>query len=62
VLAAPSRVAALLPHLTAHDILEIDREIRAALAQIDGVGQQEWRKLFGCLKLLSYMKYHNDGS
>jgi phage terminase Nu1 subunit (DNA packaging protein) len=50
LLAVPSRVAARLPHLTAHDILEIDREIRAALAHLDGFGQQEWRKLFGCLK------------
>jgi hypothetical protein len=33
-LAVPSRVAARLPHLTSHDILEIDGELRAALAQI----------------------------
>mgnify|MGYP000194478407 FL=1 len=31
MLAVPSRCGATLPHLTAHDIAEIDREIRAAL-------------------------------
>ena len=36
MLAVPSRVAARLPHLTAHDVAEIDAEIRAALAEIGG--------------------------
>ncbi|MBR3370894.1 MAG: terminase small subunit [Rhodobacteraceae bacterium] len=31
VLAVPSRVGAKLPHLTAHDVAEIDREIKSAL-------------------------------
>ncbi|BBU54069.1 hypothetical protein KU6B_03340 [Mameliella alba] len=31
MLAVPSRCGATLPHLTAHDVAEIDREIRAAL-------------------------------
>lgn len=33
MLAIPSRVGARLPHLTAHDLSEIDREIRDALAE-----------------------------
>ena len=33
---APSRVAARLPHLSKHDVAEIDSEIRAALAEIGG--------------------------
>lgn len=31
LLAVPSRVGAKLPHLTAHDVAEIDRELKAAL-------------------------------
>jgi phage terminase Nu1 subunit (DNA packaging protein) len=34
ILAVPSRCAARLPHLTAHDISEIDQEIRAALTDV----------------------------
>ncbi len=34
MLAVPSRVAQRLPHLTAHDVSEIDSEIRAVLAEI----------------------------
>lgn len=34
VLAVPSRVAARLPHLSKHDVAEIDQEIRAALGEI----------------------------
>ena len=34
MLAVPSRCAARLPHLTAHDVAEIDAEIRAVLAEI----------------------------
>jgi phage terminase Nu1 subunit (DNA packaging protein) len=34
MLAVPSRVAQRLPHLTPHDIAEIDREVRAALSEI----------------------------
>ena len=36
MLAVPSRVAQRLPHLTAHDVAEIDSEIRAALGEIGG--------------------------
>ena len=36
LLAIPSRVAARLPHLSNHDIAEIDSEIRAALSAIGG--------------------------
>ena len=36
MLAVPSRVAQRLPHLTPHDVSEIDAEIRAALAEIGG--------------------------
>jgi phage terminase Nu1 subunit (DNA packaging protein) len=34
MLAVPSRCAARLPHLTAHDVSEIDAEVRAVLTQI----------------------------
>jgi len=34
VLAAPSRCASRLPHLTPHDISEIDAELRAVLTEI----------------------------
>ena len=34
MLALPSRVAQRLPHLTAHDVSEIDAEVRAVLAEI----------------------------
>jgi phage terminase Nu1 subunit (DNA packaging protein) len=34
MLAVPSRCAARLPHLTAHDVAEIDREVRAVLTEI----------------------------
>ena len=34
MLAVSSRVAQRLPHLTPHDIAEIDREVRAALSEI----------------------------
>jgi hypothetical protein len=34
MLAVPSRVAARLPHLSKHDVAEIDAEIRAALAEL----------------------------
>ena len=34
MLAVPSRVAQRLPHLTAHDVAEIDAEVRAVLAEI----------------------------
>ena len=34
MLAVPSRCAARLPHLTPHDLAEIDAEIRAALTEI----------------------------
>jgi phage terminase Nu1 subunit (DNA packaging protein) len=30
----PARVAVRLPHLTAHDLAEIDREVRAALTEV----------------------------
>src|SRR5438046_2508303 len=36
VLAVPSRVAARLPHLSKHDVAEMDAEIRAALGDIGG--------------------------
>jgi Phage DNA packaging protein Nu1 len=41
LLAVPSRVAQRLPHLTPHDVSEIEREVRAALiglATADGSG------------------------
>jgi terminase small subunit / prophage DNA-packing protein len=34
ILAVPSRVQQRLPHLTPHDVAEIDAEVRAALAEI----------------------------
>jgi len=34
MLAVPSRVAQRLPHLTAHDVAEIDAEVRAVLTEI----------------------------
>lgn len=34
MLAVPSRVAARLPHLTRHDLAEVDREIRQALLEL----------------------------
>jgi phage terminase Nu1 subunit (DNA packaging protein) len=34
MLAVPSRVSQRLPHLSAHDVAEIDAEIRAALGEI----------------------------
>jgi phage terminase Nu1 subunit (DNA packaging protein) len=34
LLAVPSRVQQRLPHLTAHDVAEIDREVRAMLTQL----------------------------
>jgi phage terminase Nu1 subunit (DNA packaging protein) len=34
LLAVPSRAAQRLPHLTAHDVAEVDREIRDALAEL----------------------------
>ena len=34
MLAVPSRVAQRLPHLSAHDVAEIDQEVRAVLAEI----------------------------
>lgn len=34
MLAVPSRVAARLPHLSKHDVAEIDAEIRGALSEI----------------------------
>ena len=34
MLAVPSRVASRLPHLTAHDISELDLEIREALTSL----------------------------
>jgi terminase small subunit / prophage DNA-packing protein len=43
MLAVPSRVAARLPHLTAHDIGEIDQEVRAVLTDVGGRGQPSSR-------------------
>ncbi len=34
MLAVPSRVAQRLPHLTAHDVAEIDAKVRAVLAEL----------------------------
>jgi phage terminase Nu1 subunit (DNA packaging protein) len=34
VLAVPSRVSQRLPHLQAHDVAEIDAEVREALTEI----------------------------
>ncbi len=36
MLAVPSRAGARLPHLTAHDIAEIDAEVRAVLTEVGG--------------------------
>ena len=36
MLAVASRCGGRLPHLTAHDIAEIDREVRAALSELGG--------------------------
>ena len=38
MLAVPSRCAARLPHLTPHDVAEIDAEVRAVLTDVGGVG------------------------
>jgi phage terminase Nu1 subunit (DNA packaging protein) len=38
MLAMPSRCAARLPHLTPHDIGEIDAEVRAALVELGNDG------------------------
>jgi hypothetical protein len=38
MLAVPSRAAQRLPHLTAHDVAEIDVEVRAALTEIASAG------------------------
>jgi phage terminase Nu1 subunit (DNA packaging protein) len=38
LLAVPSRVQQRLPHLTVHDVAEIDREVRTVLKEI-GTGQ-----------------------
>jgi phage terminase Nu1 subunit (DNA packaging protein) len=34
MLAVPSRAAQRLPHLSAHDVAEIDAEVRAALVEL----------------------------
>jgi hypothetical protein len=36
MLSVPSRAAQRLPHMTAHDVGEIDREIRDALVPLPG--------------------------
>ena len=36
LLAVPSRCAGRLPHLTPHDVAEIDAEVRAALTELGG--------------------------
>lgn len=36
MLAVPSRVQQRLPHLTAHDVAQIDAEVRAALVEVGG--------------------------
>jgi phage terminase Nu1 subunit (DNA packaging protein) len=41
MLAVPSRVAARLPHLSKHDVAEIDQEIRTALVEIGKAGQRQ---------------------
>jgi phage terminase Nu1 subunit (DNA packaging protein) len=38
MLAVPSRVQQRLPHLTAHDVTEIDREVRAGLVELRSDG------------------------
>jgi phage terminase Nu1 subunit (DNA packaging protein) len=40
MLAVPSRVAARLPHLSKHDLAEIDAEVRAVLGEI-GEGSKQ---------------------
>lgn len=46
MLAVPSRAGARLPHLTPHDIAEIDAEVRAVLTELGGAsterGGQQW--------------------
>jgi phage terminase Nu1 subunit (DNA packaging protein) len=39
MLAVPSRAAQRLPHLGAHDVSEIDREVRDALAEAARSGE-----------------------
>jgi phage terminase Nu1 subunit (DNA packaging protein) len=39
MLAVPSRVAARLPHLTPHDVGEIDAEVRAVLTEVGTHGR-----------------------
>jgi phage terminase Nu1 subunit (DNA packaging protein) len=34
MLAVPTRAAQRLPHLTAHDVSEIDREVRDVLTEV----------------------------
>jgi len=36
MLAVPSRAAQRLPHLSVHDVAEIDREVRAVLTEMSG--------------------------
>ena len=36
MLAVPTRVSQRLPHLTPHDVAEIDAEVRAVLAGVGG--------------------------
>jgi len=38
MLSVPSRAAQRLPHLSAHDVSEIDLEVRAALTEIGNEG------------------------
>jgi phage terminase Nu1 subunit (DNA packaging protein) len=38
MLAVPSRAAQRLPHMTAHDVAEIDREVRDALSEAGEAG------------------------
>jgi phage terminase Nu1 subunit (DNA packaging protein) len=40
MLAVPSRAAQRLPHLGAHDVSEIDREVRDALAEVARSGDK----------------------
>jgi terminase small subunit / prophage DNA-packing protein len=40
MLAVPSRVSQRLPHLTAHDLAEIDAEVRAALTEVGSDGAE----------------------
>jgi phage terminase Nu1 subunit (DNA packaging protein) len=39
MLTVPSRVAARLPHLTPHDVREIDAEVRAVLTEVGNNGR-----------------------